>query len=509
MLSMAHSRSLMLCHQLMDLPGPRWKKGKDGKGFAALAAANPMSSIVAELQASLRESEAVAILSGQGGDAILGVTPEQAVLLNRAAFGRALENAGEERQWFQLGPEEVFFLFHALKCMQVESDLKKQMDEGKLWDHLTALSEPFPEMYKAYEHLRLKNWVVRSGLQYGADYVAYRHHPALVHSEFAVIVVPEGIAFGTRCGRLKVWSDLLCVLRASGSVAKTLLVLTISGRNCELSSPDCLEQLVVHERAITRWIPQQCREQRHKPCLQETNREEQEPTVENEHFVLWLLAKPSVGLEISSRQAFSVLERSRKLISGTLGDQHYSSILRKRGNLRGRSPLVRAPGMASGSSTLVRKAGEMLLKFQNTAELLLPDWSTTKFHKTEQDHVPAVELISVEQKQELMHRVSLPNPCSYTHGFTVLRRLEGELVMARSPEGLALLPATRGGKNQYLNDRLVDETLAAPENRQQHYESVSLLSLVLPGAVLLLQALGNPSISERWKPWALLDHSLH
>ncbi|XP_062229887.1 probable tRNA-splicing endonuclease subunit Sen2 [Phragmites australis] len=268
----------------MDLPGPRWKKGKDGKDFAALAVANPMSSISAELHASLKDLEPVAILSSEGGNAILGVTPEQATLLNRAAFGLAVEIAGEEGEWFQLGPEEVFFLCHALKCITVESENKKHMCERELWDHLSSTSESFPEMYKAYEHLRLKNWVVRSGLQYGADFVAYRHHPALVHSEFAVIVVPEGKEFG---GRLKVWSDLLCALRASGSVAKTLLVLTISRRSCELGFPDCLEQLIAHERTITRWIPQQCREQRQKPSREEASREEQEHIRESVVFNYW------------------------------------------------------------------------------------------------------------------------------------------------------------------------------------------------------------------------------
>ncbi|KAG8075608.1 hypothetical protein GUJ93_ZPchr0006g40676 [Zizania palustris] len=65
-------------------------------------------------------------------------------------------------------------------------------------------------MYKAYSHLRLKNWVVRSGLQYGADFVAYSHHPALVHSEFVVVVVAEGAEFGNRCGLIfSVHSGLL------------------------------------------------------------------------------------------------------------------------------------------------------------------------------------------------------------------------------------------------------------------------------------------------------------
>ncbi|KAF8692387.1 hypothetical protein HU200_039718 [Digitaria exilis] len=287
---------------MMDLPGPRWKKGKDAKDFAAVAAAKPMSRIVAKLQASLKDSEAMAILSGDGGDAILAIGRKQAKLLNRAAFGRHIENAGEEeRQWFQLRPEEVFFLCHALKCISVQSENKKQMDEAQLWDLFTSTSEPFPEMYKAYQHLRLKNWVVKSGLQYGADFVAYRHHPALVHSEFAVIIVPEGKEFGSRCGRLQVWSDLLCALRASGSVAKTLLVLTISTKGCDLASSDCLGQLIVHERAITRWIPQQCREQHdkpqreeangdvqiQKPCSEDASKEEREETREGVAFSYW------------------------------------------------------------------------------------------------------------------------------------------------------------------------------------------------------------------------------
>uniref|UniRef100_A0A0E0LC87 tRNA-intron lyase n=1 Tax=Oryza punctata TaxID=4537 RepID=A0A0E0LC87_ORYPU len=265
------------CHWVehMDLPGPRWKKGKDGKDFGSLAAANPMSAIVSELKASFISSKPVAILSGPCGSAVLGVQPEQAGILNRAAFGHGIENATAQKHWFQLSPEEVFYLCHALNCIRVDSQDNKQMTQVELWDYFTSGWELFPEMYKAYSHLRLKNWVVRSGLQYGADFVAYRHHPALVHSEFAVVVVPEGAEFGNRCGRLEVWSDLLCALRASGSVAKTLLVLTISSSSkCELSSPDCLQQLVVHERKITRWIPQQCREQRCEPRRDEVNRED-------------------------------------------------------------------------------------------------------------------------------------------------------------------------------------------------------------------------------------------
>ncbi|ONL99565.1 tRNA-splicing endonuclease subunit Sen2-2 [Zea mays] len=87
--------------------------------------------------------------------------------------------------------------------------------------------------------------------------------------KFVEVVGPEGKAFATRCARMKVWSELFCALWDSSSVAKMLL-LTISTKSYELGSLDCLEQLIVHERTITRWIPPPCREQQDKLCREET-----------------------------------------------------------------------------------------------------------------------------------------------------------------------------------------------------------------------------------------------
>ncbi|XP_062232249.1 probable tRNA-splicing endonuclease subunit Sen2 [Phragmites australis] len=242
---------------LMDVPGPRWKKGKDGEDFAALAAVNPMSGIVVQLQASLRACECVAVLSGCNG--VLHVGAEQAALLSRSAFGQPAEpastagDAAKQRfSHFQVGSEEMLYPLHALKCVSVVKPERKEkkvtMNEEEVWEHLRSARPAFPELYKAYSHLRRRNWVVRSGLQYGADFVAYRHHPALVHSEYAVIVV------GSHHG------DLLCALRAAGSAAKTLLVLTVVCGG-GMGRPDCLRELAVHERVITRWVLQQCSEE--------------------------------------------------------------------------------------------------------------------------------------------------------------------------------------------------------------------------------------------------------
>jgi hypothetical protein len=64
-----------------------------------------------------------------------------------------------------------------------------------------------------------------------------------------------------------------------------------------------------------------------------------------------------------------------------------------------------------------KKKYPILKAVSHMAELLLADWGPTKINKTRQNHSPAVELISVEKQEELVHRVSLPNPCSNAHGF--------------------------------------------------------------------------------------------
>ncbi|OIT28099.1 trna-splicing endonuclease subunit sen2-2, partial [Nicotiana attenuata] len=78
-----------------------------------------------------------------------------------------------------------------------------------LWNYMTSKRKNFPVLYKAYSHLS-KNWVVRLGSQYGVDFVVYRHHPALIYSEYVVLVLSA--QNGNANGRLRVWSDFQCTL---------------------------------------------------------------------------------------------------------------------------------------------------------------------------------------------------------------------------------------------------------------------------------------------------------
>lgn len=237
------------------LIGSRWK----GKGYADNAAKNPMSEYVKQLQSSLTHSTATAMLSSSVS--LIKVNKELTILLEQTCFGRQISTSGKDDHWFQLSSEETFYIHHALQSLIVVNHNGIPLSGSDLWDHFKNCKATFPELYISYAHLRGKNWVVRVGVQYGADFVAYRHHPSLVHSDYAVIVLQEGNDSMRQNERLRAWEDLHCTIRVCGSVAKMLLVLIVNMNRSHATFCSCFKQFSVQERVITRWVVKQCEEE--------------------------------------------------------------------------------------------------------------------------------------------------------------------------------------------------------------------------------------------------------
>ncbi|KAG9144797.1 hypothetical protein Leryth_025302, partial [Lithospermum erythrorhizon] len=148
--------------------------GPDGRRESEAKALMNHIRIVSELKDSLIRSDSIGLLSD--GSVLLEADVEQSDLLNRACFGRPIVNTEKDKQWFQLCLEEAFYMCCLLRCIKIVCDGDVVKSDDELWNHMTSKRENFPNLMKAYSHLRSKNWVVRSGSQYGVDYVAYRHH---------------------------------------------------------------------------------------------------------------------------------------------------------------------------------------------------------------------------------------------------------------------------------------------------------------------------------------------
>ncbi|KAK9666427.1 hypothetical protein RND81_14G184000 [Saponaria officinalis] len=139
--------------------GPRWK----GKGSKAKAASEPISGIVSSLQSSLITTNCKGLLSGCS--VLLEANLEQSEILNSACFGRAITTSQKHNQWYEFGLEEAFYLCYTLKCLDIVDHDGIMKSDIELWHNMCSKVETFLELYKAYSHLRNKNWVsIRCGL---------------------------------------------------------------------------------------------------------------------------------------------------------------------------------------------------------------------------------------------------------------------------------------------------------------------------------------------------------
>lgn len=138
-----------------------------------------------------------------------------------------------------------------------------ELDHETLWRSFACIDPVFPACYAAYHHCRANGWLPKSGLQYGADYVLYRAHPAVAHSEYVAVVLPEASKVGgTMRQRAKRagypdWRDQQAISRLSIQVSKGVLALHVEGgqRGFITSTPQCLLHLRVHSLQIVRWNP--------------------------------------------------------------------------------------------------------------------------------------------------------------------------------------------------------------------------------------------------------------
>lgn len=257
------------------LPAPRWKYPNADDCMLQ----NPVSQIYKQLQALPPVKSFIAHTA-----VILSADVQQSDLLNSACFGRPFlagsqaslscdhstkqgspwqeDNAKDERGemlLFELGLEEAFFLCYELRCLQIYCKAQQDhvcLNDEALWQLMLKRKNGFLYYYKAYSHLRKKNWILRTGLQYGAHFVAYRHHPAQVHAEYAVIVVPEP----EKQIQVSSWSHMQGMIRLCGSVAKTLLLLHVTPSKNDDTDPRSLDLFSVHEVEVKRWLPKKHRE---------------------------------------------------------------------------------------------------------------------------------------------------------------------------------------------------------------------------------------------------------
>ncbi|KAK0739437.1 hypothetical protein B0T21DRAFT_284576, partial [Apiosordaria backusii] len=149
----------------------------------------------------------------------------------------------QDKEHFQLAPEEAFFLAFSLGALKViDPKTKEPIPNERLLSLFRSYSyfppsaalrpdDPFLVNYAVYHHFRSLGWVPRHGIKFGVDWILYQRGPVFDHSEFGLMVMP---AFSDVRWKeyehqkpKKSWSWLMGVNRVLSHVLKSLVLIYV------------------------------------------------------------------------------------------------------------------------------------------------------------------------------------------------------------------------------------------------------------------------------------------
>ncbi|MEM1526264.1 MAG: tRNA-intron lyase [Ignisphaera sp.] len=100
----------------------------------------------------------------------------------------------------------------------------EHVDCETLKQYCRKVSHNFDVKYKVYKYLRDRNYIIRSGIKYGADFAVYTLGPGYEHAPYVVVVAPKHYKLRP--------ADIVALGRVSHSVKKrTVLAIVDENRD--------------------------------------------------------------------------------------------------------------------------------------------------------------------------------------------------------------------------------------------------------------------------------------
>ncbi|XP_058056548.1 tRNA-splicing endonuclease subunit Sen2 [Anopheles bellator] len=108
-------------------------------------------------------------------------------------FGQGLSLAGNDpggssNEPLSLFLEEAFFLMHKLNILKLRTIYDKPLSVAEAFERFRQVKKDFVAGYCGYLYLRAKNWVVKSGIKFGGDFVIYVKGPQFYHASYIVLI---------------------------------------------------------------------------------------------------------------------------------------------------------------------------------------------------------------------------------------------------------------------------------------------------------------------------------
>ncbi|KAH8281850.1 hypothetical protein KR054_003308, partial [Drosophila jambulina] len=172
-------------------------------------------------------------------------------LYENGCFGKGSKSrggpaSGDEDETLLLGLEESCFLAFYLEVLSIENLAGCTMDFQAFLTKAKQLNNRFVENLACYLYLKSKNWVIKSGIKFGGDFLIYKLGPRFYHASFLVIVQTSSDVDYYQSKNLK------GVQRVAETSDKDVLLLRVSQAK-EVSKPEQLQEITVTETIVRRF----------------------------------------------------------------------------------------------------------------------------------------------------------------------------------------------------------------------------------------------------------------
>ncbi|XP_058166550.1 tRNA-splicing endonuclease subunit Sen2 [Anopheles ziemanni] len=140
--------------------------------------------------------------------------------------------------------EEAFFLMHQLNMLKLQSLDDEPIGVAEAFQKFQNANKRFFAGYCAYLYLKSKNWIIKSGLKFGGDFVIYVKGPQFNHASYIVLI--QEMQEGKQLGNYTMNGlDFQGFNRIAETTAKDILFLEVHyPASLDLaSSVDCLARI--------------------------------------------------------------------------------------------------------------------------------------------------------------------------------------------------------------------------------------------------------------------------
>ncbi|EDW28748.1 GL18779 [Drosophila persimilis] len=166
--------------------------------------------------------------------------------------------SGDEDETLLLGLEESCFLAYYLKVLEIKNQSGTSVDWEGFLKVAQDLNDRFLENLACYLYLKSKNWVIKSGIKFGGDFLIYKQSPRNFHASFLVIVQTHSDLDYYQPKNLK------GVQRVAETSDKDVLLLTVDCRtvltvgqpkedSSHIATPEALKEISVTETIVRRF----------------------------------------------------------------------------------------------------------------------------------------------------------------------------------------------------------------------------------------------------------------